>query len=167
MVSSRFGWAQSRCGRVLLLLKQRQATSVFLLGLILGTSSLEIAVPFLTQHLIDGVVQTVRSARSLRIYGLLLSLAAIFLSVAATRVLRSVYNYRLFRTVTDLEDEIKSASFENYLRLDMAYHTKANSGQVIGALDRGATAVFIVLYEILGQNLLPPLIILGFSRLCC
>jgi ABC-type multidrug transport system fused ATPase/permease subunit len=159
MVNSGFGWAQSRCGRVLLLLKQRRATTVFLLGLILVTSSLEITVPFLTQHLVDGVVQTVRSAHSLTIFGLLVSLAAIFLSVAATRVLRSVYNYRLFRTVTSLEDEIKTAAFENYLRLDMAYHTKANSGQVIGTLDRGATAIFIVLYEILGQNLLPPLII--------
>jgi ABC-type multidrug transport system fused ATPase/permease subunit len=58
-----------------------------------------------------------------------------------------------------LEDKVKCAAFENFLSLDMASHTKMNSGQVIGCLDRGATAIFIILFEILGQNLIPPLII--------
>lgn len=152
-------WSRSPLGRVLLLLKQSRATGLFLLTLILFTSTLDITVPFITQHLIDGIVQSVNGARKLQLSLLFIALAGIFASVATTRVLRSVYNYKLFKTIAALEDRIKSAAFENFLKLDMAAHTKANSGQVIGILDRGATAVFIILFEILGQNLVPPLIV--------
>jgi ABC-type multidrug transport system fused ATPase/permease subunit len=153
------GWTHSPLGRVLLLLKQSRAAGIFLLALILITSTLDIAVPFITQNLIDGIVQSVKGVHKLQLNLLCISLVGIFASVAATRVLRSVYNYRLFRTVAGLEDKIKSAAFENFLKLDMASHTKSNSGQVIGILDRGATAIFIILFEILGQNLVPPLIV--------
>ena len=150
---------RSSAWRVFLLLRQKRITTVVLLFLILITSSLDIAVPFITQHLIDNIVQSVRNAGQFAINALFLSLAAIFVSVAATRVLRSVYNYRLFQTMAGIEDKLKSAAFENYLRCDTALHTSTSSGEIIGALDRGATAIFVVLYEILGQNLVPPLII--------
>ncbi len=87
------------------------------------------------------------------------SLGAVFVSVAATRMLRSVYNYNLFKTVTATEDEVKLAAFENFLHFDMEALAETNSGQVMGCLDRGASAIYIILYEILGQNLIPPLII--------
>ena len=150
---------RSSAWRVFLLLRQKRITTVVLLFLILITSSLDIAVPFITQHLIDNIVQSVRNVGQFAINTLFLSLAAIFVSVAATRVLRSVYNYRLFQTMAGIEDKLKSAAFENYLRCDTALHTSTSSGEIIGALDRGATAIFVVLYEILGQNLVPPLII--------
>jgi ABC-type multidrug transport system fused ATPase/permease subunit len=153
------GWSHSPLARVLLLLKQSRTTSIFLLALILITSTLDITVPFITQHLIDAIVQSVKGAGKLPLHLLFMSLAGIFISVATTRVIRSVYNYRLFKTVAALEDNIKSAAFENFLKLDTAAHTKANSGQVIGLLDRGATAIFLILFEILGQNLVPPLIV--------
>jgi ABC-type multidrug transport system fused ATPase/permease subunit len=70
-----------------------------------------------------------------------------------------VYNYTLFKTATSLEDQIKSAAFERFLGWDVAALTRTNSGEVIGCLDRGGTAIFITLFEILGQNLIPPLII--------
>jgi ABC-type multidrug transport system fused ATPase/permease subunit len=146
---------------VLLLLRNKQITVLALFALILITSSLDIAVPFVTQHLIDSIVQSVRNAHQFAMHVMFLSLAAIFLSVAATRVLRAVYNYRLFQTTASLEDHVKSAAFENYLQCDAAMHARTSSGEVIGALDRGATAIFVVLYEILGQNLIPPLIIFG------
>jgi ABC-type multidrug transport system fused ATPase/permease subunit len=159
------GRSHSPLGRVLLLLKQSRTTSIFLLALILITSTLDITVPFITQHLIDALVQSVKGAGKLPLHLLFMSLAGIFVSVAATRVIRSVYNYRLFKTVAALEDNIKSAAFENFLKLDTAAHTKANSGQVIGILDRGATAIFLILFEILGQNLVPPLIV--FTGIFC
>jgi hypothetical protein len=34
-----------------------------------------------------------------------------------------------------------------------------NTGEIVGALDRGGTAIFVVLYEVLGQNLVPPLLV--------
>ena len=159
MLTSSSQKARSSAWRVLLLLRQKRTTTIALLLLIFITSSLDIAVPFLTQHLIDNIVQSVRSARQFALNGLFLSLAAIFASVAATRVLRSVYNYRLFQTMAGLEDKVKSAAFENYLHCDTALHTTTSSGEIIGALDRGGTAIFVILYEILGQNLIPPLII--------
>ena len=54
---------------------------------------------------------------------------------------------------------MKNAAFLNFLRLDTEYHGRSNTGEVVGALDRGGTAIFVVLYEILGQNLVPPLLV--------
>jgi ABC-type multidrug transport system fused ATPase/permease subunit len=34
-----------------------------------------------------------------------------------------------------------------------------NTGEIVGTLDRGGTAVFVILNEVLGQNLLPPALI--------
>ena len=145
--------------RILLLLKRRRATAALLLVLIFITSTFEIAVPFLTQRLIDGIIRSVKGVDHFVLATLFESLFAIFALVAATRVLRSVYNYKLFKTVTATEDELKSAAFENFLYSDMASITTTNSGQVMGCLDRGAAAVYIILYEIVGQNLVPPLLI--------
>ncbi|HEX6544679.1 MAG TPA: hypothetical protein VF023_00140, partial [Bryobacteraceae bacterium] len=144
---------------MLLLLNKRRATTAILLVLILITSTLDIVIPFLTQRLLDGIMRAVKGIDQFAITALLASLAGIFVSVAATRLLRSVYNYNLFKAITSIEDEIKGAAFEKFLYSDMEALTKANSGQVMGCLDRGATAIFIILYEIFGQNLIPPLII--------
>lgn len=90
---------------------------------------------------------------------LLFSAAGIFAATAGNRLLRSFYNYRLYHAVSQSEDEVKNAAFLNFLRLDTEYQGKTNTGEVVGSLDRGGTAIFIVLYEILGQNLVPPLLI--------
>jgi ABC-type multidrug transport system fused ATPase/permease subunit len=120
------------------------------------------AVPFITRGVIDSVVRALQSAKMGSYRSLLLAGVAIFVLTAATRALRSVYNYRLFRLASNAEDDAKNAAFSNFLHLDAEYHGAVNTGEVIGALDRGATAVFVVLYEIFGQNLVPPtLIVLG------
>jgi ABC-type multidrug transport system fused ATPase/permease subunit len=62
-------------------------------------------------------------------------------------------------TVSHAEDEIKTAAFAHYLRLDTEFHTKVNTGEIVGTLDRGCAAIFVILNEILGQNLMPPLLI--------
>src|SRR5207245_7238957 len=72
---------------------------------------------------------------------------------------RSVYHYNLFKAVPRTADEVKSAAFENYLHSDMEALAHSNSGQVMGCLDRGALAIFVILFEIFGQNLIPPLVI--------
>jgi ABC-type multidrug transport system fused ATPase/permease subunit len=129
------------------------------LALILATSGLEISVPFCIQRLIDGIVRSVTGSHALRLSLLFSSLAAIFVLVASSRLLRSLYNYWLYKTAASLEDDAKSSAFENFLNWDMAALCRSNSGQVIGNLDRGGTAIFVTLYEILGQNLVPPLIV--------
>jgi subfamily B ATP-binding cassette protein MsbA len=130
-----------------------------LLILILIAAGLDIAVPFLTREVIDDVVRSLRSAGGGSIRILVLAALAIFAATALTRLLRSFYNYRLFRTASQCEDEIKNAAFANFLSLDTEFHSKVNTGEIVGALDRGGTAIFVVLYEVLGQNLVPPLLV--------
>lgn len=130
-----------------------------LLVLILIAAGLDIAVPFLTREVIDNVVRALRSAAAGSVRTLILAALAIFAATAITRLLRSFYNYRLFRTAAQCEDEVKNAAFANFLRLDTGYHSNVNTGEIVGALDRGGTAIFVVLYEVLGQNLVPPLLV--------
>lgn len=128
--------------------------------LILMAAGLDIAVPFLTREVIDAVVRSLRSvsaggsARTL-----VMAALAIFAATAVTRMLRSFYNYRLYRAASECEDEIKNAAFANFLSLDTEFHAQVNTGEIVGALDRGGTAIFVVLYEVLGQNLVPPLLV--------
>ncbi len=148
--------------RVLSLLAPHRVAVIGLAFLVTLTAGLDIAVPFITRNVIDGVIRALQSAQTGSYRSLVLAAGAIFALTAVTRVLRSVYNYRLFRLVSNAEDNVKNASFSNFLHLDAEHQGALNTGEVIGALDRGATAVFTVLYEIFGQNLLPPtLIFLG------
>jgi len=152
--------------KVISLMGRHGRTLAGLLVLILIAAGLDIAVPFLTRTVIDNVVQSLRSsfAKSLGAGGgavrtLLLAALAIFAATAVTRLLRSFYNYRLFRAVSQSEDEAKNAAFANFLSLDTEFHSNVNTGEIVGALDRGGTAIFVVLYEVLGQNLVPPLLV--------
>lgn len=148
--------------KIIGLLKGQGPTLAGLAVLITVAAALDIAVPFVTRGLIDQIIKSLQfnAVGSFRI----LSLAAmgIFAATAVTRLLRSFYNYRLFRTASECEDRVKNAAFANFLRLDTEYQSSVNTGEVVGALDRGGTAIFVVLYEILGQNLIPPtLVVVG------
>ncbi len=146
--------------RVLRLLTHHRRTVAGLAALIGVASALDIAVPFFTRNVIDGILKAVSTRSAGAVQTLLVSAAAIFGLTACTRILRSIYSYRLFLTGAQCEDKIKNEAFANFLRLDTEYHNGVNTGEVIGSLDRGGTAVFVVLAEIFGQNLLPPLLIL-------
>ncbi len=145
--------------KVISLLKKHCGTMAGLIALIVVASSLDIAVPFLTKGLIDHILHALGQNAGASMGTLLAAGAAIFGATAGTRVLRSFYNYRLVLAASQAEDEVKTAAFSNYLTLDTEFHTKVNTGEIVGALDRGGTAVFVVLNEILGQNLVPPLLI--------
>src|SRR5947209_2397885 len=145
--------------KVLSLMGRYRARLTGLVFLILIASALDLAVPFLTRGLIDRIVQSLQSHAVGSIRMLVFAGAAIFIATAVTRVLRSVYNYQLLSAASQCEDEAKNTAFLNFLRLDTAFHGSVNTGEVIGALDRGGTAIYVVLYEILGQNLLPPILI--------
>jgi ABC-type multidrug transport system fused ATPase/permease subunit len=145
--------------KIISLLGRHRRTVAGLFVLILIAAGLDITVPFLTREVIDNVVRSLRSAQSGSLRTLLLAAVAIFAATAVTRLLRSFYNYRLFRTAAQCEDEIKNAAFANFLTLDTAFHNKVNTGEIVGALDRGGTAIFVILFEVLGQNLIPPLLV--------
>ncbi|HTU43803.1 MAG TPA: ABC transporter ATP-binding protein [Bryobacteraceae bacterium] len=145
--------------KVISLMGRHGRTLAGLLILILIAAGLDIAVPFLTREVIDNVVRSLRSVNGGSVRTLILAALAIFAATAITRFLRSFYNYRLFCAVSKCEDEVKNAAFANFLSLDTEYHSQVNTGEIVGALDRGGTAMFVVLYEVLGQNLVPPLLI--------
>lgn len=153
--SSWLGW------KVIRLLRKQRKTAAGLGLLILTASSLDLLVPFLTKGLIDKILGSLGAHRSESLQNLIKVAAAIFAVTATTRLLRSFYNYRLVIAALRAEDEAKNAAFANFLKLDTEYHTKVNTGEIVGALDRGGTAVFVILNEILGQNLVPPLLIAG------
>ncbi len=131
----------------------------FLATLVFIAAGLDIAVPFLTQSVIDNILHSLTGTKSGSARTLVIAAVAIFIATAATRILRSIYNYRLVLTVSQAEDEVKNAAFSNFLTLDTAFQGAVNTGEIVGALDRGSTAVYIMLNEILGQNLVPPLLI--------
>lgn len=147
--------------KVIGLLGKHRRVVAALAGLILVSAGLDIAVPFLTRELIDQIIRSFETKELSAVRILATAAIAIFAASTLTRILRSFYNYRLFRTVSHCEDEVKNAAFANFLSLDTEYHGSVNTGEVVGSLDRGGTAIFVVLYEILGQNLLPPLLIVA------
>lgn len=160
VVSAAVPGAQKWLGwKIISLLGRHRRVVAGLFVLILIAAGLDITVPFLTREVIDDVVRSLRSATPGSLRTLLLAAIAILAATAITRLLRSFYNYRLFQTAARCEDEIKNAAFANFLTLDTAFHSKVNTGEIVGALDRGGTAIFVVLYEILGQNLVPPLLV--------
>jgi ABC-type multidrug transport system fused ATPase/permease subunit len=131
----------------------------WLTTLVLIAAALDIAVPFLSQQLIDRVLRSLQAPQTNEYGWLLKAGIAIFAATAFTRCLRSFYNYQLFQTAAAVEDKVKSQAFANFLELDSSYQKRVNTGEVVGSLDRGGTAIFIVLYEIFGQNLVPSLVI--------
>jgi subfamily B ATP-binding cassette protein MsbA len=145
--------------KVISLMGRHGRTLAGLLVLILVAAGLDIVVPFLTREVIDDVVRSLRSLNGGSVRTLVLAALAIFAATAITRLLRSFYNYRLYRAAAECEDEIKNAAFANFLGLDTEFHGNVNTGEIVGALDRGGTAIFVVLYEVLGQNLVPPLLV--------
>ena len=145
--------------RVVSLLSKRKATLLGLGTLIVLATCLDIAVPFLTKSIIDRVLQAFGKPAADSIQTLVWAALSIFGATAGTRLLRSFYNFRLVQTAAAAEDDAKNRAFANFLGLDTAFHTSVNTGEIVGALDRGGTAVFVILNEILGQNLVPPLLI--------
>ncbi len=145
--------------KVISLLRKHRLTIAGLMALIVTATCLDIAVPFLTRGLVDQILHALGRNAGAPVRTLLMAGAAIFAATAGTRILRSFYNYRLVLAASQAEDEVKTAAFAHYLRLDTEFHTRVNTGEIVGALDRGGTAIFIVLNEILGQNLVPPLLI--------
>src|SRR3954451_9619426 len=94
--------------KVLALLSGHRRTIVALSLLVCVTAALDVAVPFLTRQVIDGVVRSLQSAKADSLRSLLLAAGSILAITLTTRLLRTVYNYRLFRVVSEAEDEVKN-----------------------------------------------------------
>lgn len=129
---------------------------IFLLFLMLFSAALDLTVPFIGQQLIDRIVSVFTEQTALSLSFIVLAGAAIFIITIIGRFLNNFYEYRLFTFVTTLEDELRFKAYERYLSLHALYHHEVNSGQIIGRIDRGATGVYEILYDIIGRFIVQP-----------
>ncbi len=133
---------------------------IFLLFVLIAASqAASIAVPFISKILIDSLTNFIRNGGVFPINVLLYTSLGILVVTLFSNVLQSNYNYNLFQIATKIEDEVKNKAFGKYMLLHSLFHHGASSGQIIGRIDRGATSIFNILYDIIGQNFVPPIVI--------
>jgi ABC-type multidrug transport system fused ATPase/permease subunit len=145
--------------RILSFLKDRKKTVVFLFILIILSQIASISVPFISKILIDALTKFIKTGGDLPLFVLVYSSLGILIVTLISNALQAKYNYNLFEMVTNIEDQIKNKAFEKYMRLHSLFHHSASSGQIIGRIERGSTSLYTILYDIIGHNLIPPIII--------
>lgn len=150
---------QSAVRRVIYLLKDRKKTILFLSALVIVAQGANIVVPFISKILIDSLTSFIKNGGALPTPVLLYSAIGIFIATVVSSAVQASYNYHLFKLVTGIEDRVRNATFEKYLRLHALFHHGASSGQIIGRIERGGTSIYIILNDIIGQNLFPPLVV--------
>jgi len=145
--------------RVFSLLQNRKGMVAALLGLMLVVQGANIAVPFVFKILIDSFTNYFKGTSGAPWTTLIFSAAAILAATLIASVLQSSYNYNLFKLVTKTEDDLRHEAFKKYLDLHALYHHGSSSGQIIGRIERGGTAIYSILFDLVGYNILPPLIV--------
>jgi ABC-type bacteriocin/lantibiotic exporter with double-glycine peptidase domain len=102
--------------RVFSLFIEQKRIAAVLLALVVFAAGLDIAVPFITQHLIDTLIRFFQSGGANPVPVLLTCAGGVLIATVLNRAIKSVYDYHLFKTATRLEDCIKNRTFEKYLR---------------------------------------------------
>ena len=145
--------------RILSFLKDRKRTVVFLLFLIALSQAASIIVPFISRVLIDTMTNYIVHGGSLPWHILAYCVFGILVLSVTSSMLQSNYNYHLFETVTQVEDKLRSQAFEKYLQLHSLFHNEASSGQIIGRIERGGVSFYTILNDLIGQTIIPPILI--------
>src|SRR3989338_3774280 len=145
--------------RIAFFLKDRKKTIMLLLVLVTLSQAASITVPFISKIIIDTLTRFIKNGGALPLSLLIYCALGILVVTLISNMLHSKYNYHLFKIATETEDKIKNQAFEKYMQLHALFHHGASSGQIIGRIDRGATSLFTILYDIIGQNFTPPIII--------
>ncbi|MFH0806236.1 MAG: ABC transporter ATP-binding protein [Candidatus Brennerbacteria bacterium] len=153
------GKNKSPVKRILVLMKGQGKMVAVLLFLIIVVTALDLVVPIISQRLIDTLIGFFQNGGTPPTRALFLAVAGILAATIAGRAVSSTYNYQLFKTVTKTEDALKHRAFEKYLTLHALFHHGSSSGQMIGRLERGASAVYSILHDVVGHNLLRPLMV--------
>lgn len=144
--------------RILALFNSRKREVVILLALIALTAIFNLAVPLISQRLLDTLVSYFKGTKVSPLHILALSVMGILFATILARVAKSIYDYRLYKVTTEIEDEVKFTAYDKYLHLHALFHHGASSGQMIGRIERGATGIFNIIYDIIGHNFAEPLI---------
>lgn len=145
--------------RILKLLKTEKKSVIFLLVLIIIAAGFDISVPFISQKLIDTLINYFKQSSSPPLKVLFFSATGILVATLLNRIIQSIYNYSIFTKVTKIEDNVKHEAFEKYLNLHALFHHSSSGGQIIGRIERGASAIYIIIHDVFGHNLIPPLVV--------
>src|SRR3989344_9083526 len=145
--------------RVFSFFKDRKKTVAFLLLLIFISQAASIVVPFVYKEIIDTLTEFFKSEGAFPWRSLGLFAFATLAATLTSSIFLSAYNYNLFQMTTNVEDKVRNKALGKYLQLHSLFHHGASSGQVIGRIDRGGTSIYTIVYEIIGQNFVPPIII--------
>jgi ABC-type multidrug transport system fused ATPase/permease subunit len=152
------GKKPSTLKRIALFLKDRKKTIILLLFLIVTSQAVSITVPFISKVLIDSLTKFIKNSGALPWHILIYCSLGILAATLLSSILQSTYNYYLFQMATKVEDKVRNQALGKYLSLH-SFHHGASSGQIIGRIDRGGTSIYTIVYEIIGQNFIPPIII--------
>lgn len=157
---------QSPLWRILSTLRDRKKTSGFLLVLIIIAQGANIAVPFVFKILIDALSAFVTAGGgALPVELIVYSALGILVATVLSSVALSSYEYNLFKLATSIEDGLRDRAFRKYLTLQALFHHGSSSGQIIGRIERGGTATYAIINDILGHHLLPPFVVFVCSFL--
>jgi len=145
--------------RIALFFGGYKKTIVFLLFLITASQIASIVAPFITKILIDSLTKFISNGGMFPWQTLIYCAIGILIVTLLSSILQSSYNYRLFKMVTTVEDKIRNRALQKYLQLHSLFHHGASSGQIIGRIDRGGVSIYAIVHDIIGQNIVPPIII--------
>lgn len=146
--------------RMAMFFKDRKKTVVLLILLITVSQAASIIVPFITKNLIDALTAFIKKGGGAIPWETLIWCAGgILVASLISSILESFYNYHLFLMTTKVEDKVRRLAFERYLQLHSLFHHGASSGQVIGRIERGGVSFYTTTNDIIGQHIIPPLVI--------
>lgn len=145
--------------RIIGLLSDYKPQVALLVVFIVIAQAGNIAVPFVSKVLIDTLTVFIQTGGVLPTQTIIWCAVGILVLTVISSISSSAYNYKLFRLITTLEDKIRNLAFEKYLQLHALFHHGSSSGQVIGRIERGGGAVYVILNDLIGQSLLPPLVV--------
>lgn len=145
--------------RIASLLSDQRKKITFLFVLIVTSQVASITVPFISKTLIDSLTKFIKNGGALPWHILINCSFGILMATLLSSILQSTYNYHLFEIATKVEDKVRNQALGKYLQLHSLFHHGASSGQIIGRIDRGGTSIYTIVYDIIGQNFIPPIII--------
>lgn len=131
------------------------AIGILLAGAVSGL--FQLAAPRLLQQIVDGLTHgTLSLSHGSLLAGLigLFALIAAFFFVVAEKL--------SFYIATQVEDIWRYTALLKFYNLPLKWHDRHDSGEVGAKIDRGGGAIYEVIYEIFGQNLIVLFITLFF-----
>lgn len=127
----------------------------------LTTTAMAVAGPFITQKLVDTLINFFKNGGAIPVLTFSISVAGILTLTLLQRAAESGYAYHLFKRVTSFEDVIRDKAIRKYLELHALFHHGVSSGQIMSRMERGGQATYVILNELIGKTLAPSLLLIA------